>query len=161
LSGFFSEALQALAAWPGAALLRRSSLAYLLLNAAHIASIGLIVGAIVPLDLRLVGLFRRHPLPVLASFLTRIAAVGIVLTVLTGVLLFSVRPAEYVANPAFLAKLGLIAIGAANALLLRRSRPWRSVAAGGPVHRRVRFAAVLSIVAWMGAVVAGRWIGFL
>ncbi|WP_276200234.1 DUF2214 domain-containing protein [Chelatococcus sp. XZ-Ab1] len=161
MSGFFSEALQALAAWPGAALLRRSSLAYLLLNAAHIASIGLIVGAIVPLDLRLVGLFRRHPLPVLASFLTRIAAVGIVLTVLTGVLLFSVRPAEYVANPAFLTKLGLVAIGVANALLLRRRNSWQAATAGGPVHPGVRAAAALSLVTWMGAIVAGRWIGFL
>jgi len=161
LSDLFSEALQALAAWPGAVLLRRSSLAYLLVNAAHITAIGLIIGAIVPLDLRLLGLFRRHPLAVLAPFLARIAAAGVALAVLTGMLLFSVRPAEYVGNPAFLTKLGLVAIGAANALLLRRRMSWQAAAAGGPVHAGVRLAAALSLVTWIGAVVAGRWIGFL
>lgn len=161
MSDLFSEALQALAAWPGAALLRRSSLAYLLVNAAHIASIGLIIGAIVPLDLRLLGIFRRHPLAVLAPFLSRIAATGVALAVLTGVLLFFVRPAEYVGNPAFLTKIGLVGIGVANALLLRRWSSWRVAAADGPVHPAVRAAAALSLLVWLGAIVAGRWIGFL
>jgi hypothetical protein len=29
------------------------------------------------------------------------------------------------------------------------------------VHGSVRIAAFLSLLAWMGAVIAGRWIGFL
>lgn len=161
MSNLANEALLALAAWPGAALLRRSSFAYLLANATHILSVGLVVGAIVPLDLRLLGLFRRRSLAVLAPFLSRCAAEGMACALMTGALLFSVRPVEYAGNPAFLAKLGLIAVGVANALLLRRRAAWRDAASGGPVDAGVRLAAALSLVVWTGAVVAGRWIGFL
>ena len=45
-------------AWPGAVLLQRSGTIYLFVNAAHIASVGLLIGGILPLDLRLVGLLR-------------------------------------------------------------------------------------------------------
>ncbi|WP_211266629.1 hypothetical protein [Halotalea alkalilenta] len=82
---------------------------YMLVNAAHILSIGLLVGTILPLDLRLLGLFKRTPLQLLGPFLSRTAATGAVLAILTGMLLFTVRASEYVANPAFLTKMGLLA----------------------------------------------------
>ena len=50
-----AEWLQALAATPVAALLRTSTVAYAALNAAHIFSIGLVVGSIATLDLRVLG----------------------------------------------------------------------------------------------------------
>ena len=49
-----------LGTWPGAVLLQRSGTAYLFVNAAHIASIGLLIGGILPLDLRLAGLLARR-----------------------------------------------------------------------------------------------------
>ena len=51
--------LGALEGWPIAVLLRGSSVVYLLVNAAHILFIGLLLGAIVTLDLRLLGAFPR------------------------------------------------------------------------------------------------------
>ena len=50
-----------LEALPLAAWLRRPTPAYPLVNAAHILGIGLILGAILPLDLRLMGVFRAAP----------------------------------------------------------------------------------------------------
>lgn len=49
---------------------------YIFVNAAHILSIGLLLGSIVPLDLRLLGLFRHAPLGVIGPFLSRTAMVG-------------------------------------------------------------------------------------
>ena len=66
-------------AWPGAVLLQRSGTAYLLVNAAHILGVGLVVGAILPLDLRLLGFYRRVPLEVVGPFLSRAAAAGVAL----------------------------------------------------------------------------------
>ena len=63
-------------AWPGAVLLQRSGTIYLFVNAAHIASIGLLIGGILPLDLRLAGLLRGVPLAVVGPFLSRSAAIG-------------------------------------------------------------------------------------
>lgn len=155
------ELLQALAEWPVAAALRRSAIAYPLVNAAHIISLGLLLGAIATLDLRLLGLFRDHPVAVLGPPLWRVAACGLALAAVTGFLLFSTRPLAYAENPAFLAKLGLIGLGLLNLLVLRFNAHWRRALGGGAVHWSVRAAALLSLVAWLGAVVAGRWIGFL
>ena len=156
-----ADLLDWLAAWPLAAAMRRSAILYLFVNAAHILSIGLLVGAILPLDLRLAGLFGNTPVEVLGPFLARAAATGAVLAILTGLCLFSVRPSAYVSNPAFLAKLALLAFGLANALLLHLGPAWRTAIAGGGISPAVRLSACLSLVIWPSVILAGRWIGFL
>ena len=161
MSGGFIEFLQAVSEWPVAAMLRRHQTAYLILNAAHIMSIGLLVGAIMTLDLRILGLFRQYPMSALAPPLTRVAACAVVLAILTGAALFSVRPVAYVNNPAFLVKLGLIALGLGNALVLNLGRAWKLAVGKDRISSAVRFGAFISLVVWTSVVVAGRWIGFL
>lgn len=156
-----AEWLQALAATAPADFFRDSTSAYAALNAAHIFSIGLVVGSIVTLDLRLLGLFRSFPLEGLAAPLTRMAAAGLLFAVMTGFVLFSVRPIAYAQNPAFLAKVALVALGVGNALLLHTGRAWDEAISGGEIGDSVRAAALRSILIWMAAVLAGRWIGFL
>lgn len=148
--------LEALAGWPGAAILRASGTAYLLVNAAHILGLAILVGAILPLDLRLVGLFRSAPVAVLAPVLVRTAAWGTALALATGLWLFSVRPAEYLANPAFLAKTSLLAAALANVALQHRA----GLPAEGRVPLGTRLRAGASLVLWLAVLVAGRWIGF-
>ena len=150
-----------LEALPLAAWLRRSTIAYPLVNAAHILGIGLILGAILPLDLRLMGAFRAAPLPVLGPFLSRAAAVGVALALVTGALLFLVKPAEYLANPACLAKLGLLALALANVARIHLGAGWRQAVTGRGVAPALRLSAAASMLLWLGALVAGRWIGFL
>ena len=158
---FLTESLQALAAWPISAYLREATVAYATLNAAHIFFIGLLVGSIATLDLRILGLFRDVPLGALAGPLSRVAAAGVLLAIATGLLLFSVRPIAYAQNPAFLAKVSLVGLGVANALALRANRHWRVAVDDGPIHVSVRAAALFSLLIWAPAVLAGRWIGFL
>lgn len=159
--GTLVELLQALSEWPGAVALRRFQLVYLLVNAAHIVSIGLVVGAIVMLDLRILGLFRQYPIGILGPPLSRMAAAGVVLAIFTGLTLFSVRPIAYAQNTAFLIKIGLVGLGIINAVLLNRNRYWRIALSGGKIHRVVEVSALLSVTLWISAVIAGRWIGFL
>lgn len=147
--------------WPGAVLLQRSGTAYLLVNAAHIAAVGLLIGSILPLDLRLIGLFRGVPLPVIGPFLSRMAAVGVALAIVTGLWLFTVKPGEYLGNAAFLCKVALLTLALANVVLQHRSRHFRVALAGGDVRASVRLVAGFSAVLWLSALVAGRWIGFL
>lgn len=154
-------ALDWLAALPHAVLLRQWGTAYLLVNAAHIAAIGLLFGAIVALDLRLLGAARSVPLAAMAPYLSRLAAAGLLLAVLTGFWLFSVQPAEYIGNTAFLAKLGLVALGVANALWLHVGKQWRLALADAPLAPALRRHAAASLLLWPAAIVAGRWIGFL
>ncbi len=155
------ELLQALSDWPVAAALRSSAIAYPLVNAAHILSLGLLAGAVVTLDLRLLGLFGASPLGALARPLQRVAEAGLAGAAVTGFLLFCTRPLTYAENPALLVKLGLVALGIVHALLIRRSLAWQHAIEGAPVAGRLRLSALASIGIWAGAVVAGRWIGFL
>ncbi|HAP25788.1 MAG TPA: DUF2214 domain-containing protein [Achromobacter sp.] len=154
-------ALEQLQSVPPALWLRRSGVLYLLVNAAHIGAIGLLIGSIVPLDLRLLGILKPTSLAVLAPMLARTAATGLGLAVLTGVLLFSVRPLEYLENPAFLVKMALLTAGAVNAWLVHRGRAWAGVENGVRPAGVLRAQAAASLGIWLGCLVAGRWIGFL
>lgn len=156
-----ADLLEGIGALPFAVAIRRSATLYIFVNAAHILSIGIIIGSILPLDLRLIGLFGKVPVEVVGPFLSRAAAVGVALAIATGFCLFSVNPREYAGNPAFLAKMTLLALGVANAVLLQLAPQWRAAVRGGPLSLRVRLSAWLSLIIWPGAVVAGRWIGFL
>ncbi|KQV68083.1 hypothetical protein [Rhizobium sp. Root1220] len=155
------ELLEWLAATPLSSGLRRSALVYMVVNAAHILSIGLLIGAILPLDLRLVGLFGSVPLAVVGPFLSRAAAIGLVGAVVTGFALFSVRPIEYAGNPAFLVKLGLLGLGIVNAALVHAGAAWRRAVSGSAPAFGLRLQAALSAATWISAILAGRWIGFV
>lgn len=154
-------ALEQLEAMPPSTWLRRSGTLYLLVNAAHIGAIGLLIGSIVPLDLRLLGVLKPGPLAVLAPVLARTAATGLALAVLTGAMLFSVRPLEYLDNPAFVVKMGLLAAGALNTWGVHRGRAWAGVGVGSPASGGLRLQAGASLLLWLACLVAGRWIGFL
>jgi hypothetical protein len=150
-----------MATWPGAVLLQRSGTAYLLVNAAHILGLGLLVGAILPLDLRLLGFFRGVPLGVVGPFLSRAAATGLALALATGLWLFTVKPAEYLANEAFLWKLALLAAALVNIVVQHRSPAFARALGEGEPGAGVRLAAFCSAVLWLSVLVAGRWIGFV
>lgn len=156
-----SEWLATLAATPLARALVGSSTLYLLVNAAHVMGIGLLFGSVIALDLRLIGWARALPIAPAAVYLSRLAAAGLTLAIVTGLCLFSVRPMEYAGNPAFLAKLALVGLGLANILAVHASAGWRGVRSGREPGIALRLGATLSILIWGGAIVAGRWIGFL
>ena len=141
--------------------LRASFWLYPLVNTGHVVGIALLFGAIAPFDLRLMGCWKSVPLDHLARILIPAAIAGIVLAVSTGALLFATRPLDYIHEPLFGIKLTLIGAALLNALLLRRSPQWGLLPVAGGVPRPGwRLAAVVSIVLWLGAITAGRLIGY-
>lgn len=155
------EFLASLAETPLARALITSSTLYLLVNAAHILGLGMLFGTILALDLRLLGFAPAVPLAVIAPYLSRLAGTGLLIAIVTGLCLFSVRPVEYARNPAFLAKLGLVALGLINVAVVHFRSGWLAVLSGDAPPTTLRISAVLSMVIWISAVIAGRWIGFL
>ena len=158
------EALGAVQDAAPVAALRRSIWVYPLVNAGHIVGLALLFGAIVPLDLRLAGLWRGIPLRTMAGTLLPVAVTGLTLAVLTGSLLFSVRAVEYAGITMFRIKLLLILGAVANALLLHRSLAWAAAHRGADTlapSPRLRIAGALSIALWLAVIVAGRLIGYL
>ena len=152
---------EALSLWPGAVAMRQSSTLYIFVNAGHILAIGLILGPVLALDARLLGLFRQVPLSVIGPYLANTARLGVALALVTGAALFSVRPADYIDNSAFLIKLCIVALAIANAVLINRGRGWRDATAGKDIAASLQMQAAASGALWIAALVAGRWIGFL
>ena len=146
-----------------AAALRNSVWSYPLVNAAHILGVALLVGSIVPLDLRLLGAWRSVPLAPLWGVLTHTAGVGVVLAIIFGALLFSTRATECVASNLFIAKMVFVGLGTASALSLRmRSRVHVSEMTSGQWKppARLRLAAGISLVSWLTALTLGRLVGY-
>jgi len=142
--------------------LRDSVWVYPLVNAGHIAGIALLVGSIVPLDLRLLGAWRSVPLVPLWRVLTRTAAAGLALAVLFGSLLFVTRATEYAASGFFLAKMVVVGAASANAIVLRIGlrEDLTRAAPGGRASGRMRLAGGVSLVAWLTALTLGRLVGY-
>lgn len=155
------DVLQALHDAGFAAALRRADTFYPFLNAAHILSIGMVIGAIGTLDLRLLGAFRSFSLSHLAPPLSRMAAIGIVLAFASGFFLFSVQPIAYARNAAFLMKVGLVLLGVTNALILHTRTAWKAALVNGVSSADVKAQAAASLFIWIMAVVCGRWIAFV
>ncbi len=142
--------------------LRASIWLYPLVNTGHVIGIALLFGGIVPLDLRLLGRQADVPLGQLARTLIPIAIAGLLLAVSTGLLLFATRPLDYIVEPLFAIKLGLLGAAVVNALALHRRAQWGLMrdAARASVPSGWKVAAMASLLLWLGVITAGRLIGY-
>jgi hypothetical protein len=122
------EWLTALQDLPLVAALRASRWSYAAVNASHIVGIALLFGAIVPLDLRLMGFWRSISIKALARILVPVAAAGLLLAIAAGALLFSIRAVQYSGTVLFQIKMALIVCGIGNAVLLRKATQWEAAA---------------------------------
>ena len=137
--------------------LRGSRWGYAAINGAHVFAIALLIGSVVPLNLRLLGVWRGITREALVRVLAPVAASGLILALLTGPLLFSVRAREY-GDVGFLQlKLAFIALGILSALALCWAHGF--LLKDAPRARLVGHA-ILSTVCWLGALVCGRLIAF-
>ena len=110
----------------------RSSLAlYPAVEILHILGFVVLVGSILALDLRVLGLGRAIPIQPMAQLLLPLSRFGFLLAISMGFLLFSADAAHVVRNPAFQTKLLLI-VGAGQ----HRDRACRPVAACCALARR-------------------------
>ncbi|MFY0991259.1 hypothetical protein [Halomonas sp. C05BenzN] len=150
------ELLARLADTPLADWMRLSRWGYAGVNALHVLGIALLVGAIVPLDLRLLGWRRRLSLKTLGQALQPVAVTGLLLALGTGALLFLADPTGYAATPLFLLKLALIGLAIANALALNLGP-----GLAGAAPRRLRLAGALSLGLWIAALMSGRFLAFV
>ena len=131
------------------------------LSAAHILALGALIGFVLVLDLRLLGLFRSLALAPLTQVLSRLAALALTAAVLSGLALFSVQPSHYLGNSAFLLKMGLIVLAMINIFMVHLGAPWQRVKAGRPVSAVLRLLAASSLILWVAVVFAGRWVAFV
>ena len=149
--------LAALEASGPAQYLRDLRWGYAAVNGVHILGIALLVGAVLPLNLRLLGFWRNVPQDELIRVLVPATIAGFALAAITGPLLFSVRAQEYADIGFFQLKLALIVLGVVSAAMLHRGYGFMLE---GASRSRVRWHALASIGCWVGALACGRLIAF-
>ena len=141
-------------------MMRVSPFLYPTVEILHIIGFVILVGSILALDLRLLGLGRQIAIQPMAQLLLPLSRVGFLLAITMGFLLFSADAAHVVGNPAFRVKLLLILAALINVAIAhvgpwRRYLLWRtSVPAGAKV------TALLSLALWLGVLTFGRLIAY-
>lgn len=136
---------------------------YAVVNLAHILGVASLFGAVLILDLRLLGVWPQTPLASLADVASSVAAVGFGLAVTSGVGLLSSNATDYVNNPFIYIKFPAVALGFVNAMLVRRSRAWKARHArelSPKEQRQLAWMGGASLACWLTAITAGRMIGY-
>jgi hypothetical protein len=128
----------------------------------HAIGTALILGLIFIISLRLLGLFELIPYRSLGK-LFPIVWGALALQVVTGLVLWIAKPAQYVVDGAFLLKVLLIVVGAVltanlSKMVAREGASWDTN--GGVPARGLRFVAT-TLVVWCVVLVAGRLTGYL
>lgn len=156
----------------------------------HSWGMAAVVGILIMLDLRILGLARIAPLSAFPPMMG-LAWVGFFVNLISGILMFMADANRLIVNWSFLSKMSCVLLGgiitamlwrrlrAAGALAARQSMAEPRVAAAGgggvvavngedapgavplAVDGSVRVLAVLSIAAWSGAILFGRWIAYV
>ena len=144
-------------------LLRSASWVSPTVQSIHIVSMAVVIGTIGFIDLRMLGVAARSQSPAeMARRLMPWFWMALVLLFLTGAMLILNLPARYFDNIAFFAKVLLLVLGVALTLVLVRGLArgedhWTTTPAK---VRAARLIAGVSAAAWVGVVLAGRWIAY-
>jgi hypothetical protein len=132
-------------------------------NLVHILGVASLFGAVLILDLRLVGVWRKVALPAISQPTVTVASVGFVIAVVSGVCLFATKATEYFSNPFLYIKFSAIGLGVVNVVALKSFPAWKQHTVRELSSRERSKLAVMggiSLVCWLTAVTAGRMIGY-
>src|SRR5207253_3117818 len=137
-----------------------SLLAYPTILTLHTVGMAIVVGTCVVIDLRLLGIGGDVPLVALGGA-PRLVWTGFFINAATGLALFMTDAEHKAMQTVFFVKLSLIFLALAVYARIR-TLVFRSPAAiTPPISTEVRTLAVLSLILWTGATVAGRLMAYL
>jgi hypothetical protein len=126
----------------------------------HFVGLSLLCGVVFLVDLRVLGVMRGISFASLHRLLPW-AALGFGLNVTTGMLFFVGIPGQYIHNPSFHWKVGLVMLAGANAVYFTLfDEPW-SLGPGEDAPLTAKIAAVSAMVLWIGVMYCGSMLPFL
>lgn len=127
----------------------------------HALGLAIVVGLLIFVDLRLLNVIGDIRLSALLGPM-KLAWVGFAINGLSGFALFSSQATFIIYSPPFLIKIGLVFLGAIIAFYIQRQVTknvdnWEA----GSLPASIKAAAAVSLLCWMGAIIAGRLIAYL
>jgi hypothetical protein len=136
-----------------------SLLAYPTVLTLHTVGMAIVVGTCVVMDLRLLGVGEDVPLEALRG-VPRLVWTGLLINAATGIALFTTDAEHKATQVVFFVKLALIVLALVVYARIRRL-VWAPGAPAMPISSEVKALALLSLVLWTGATVAGRLMAYL
>jgi hypothetical protein len=136
---------------------------YGIVNLIHILGVSSLFGAVLVLDLRLIGFWRTLPLGAIARPTMPIAATGFIVAATSGLCLISTNGSEYIGNPFLLIKFPAILLGLVNVGILSRLPAWKARhtrTLTTTEQRQLSVFGAVSLLSWLTAIGAGRLIGY-
>jgi len=140
--------------------IRDSAWIYPTANLLHILGLALLVGSILILDFRLLGIGRSISVDGLSRLTRPFSVLGICLSLASGSILFSADAAALASNPVFRAKMAILAAALANAGLFRLLWRRRIAERLHAIPGAAKLQAALSGLAWLAVGSCGRMIAY-
>lgn len=137
-----------------------SLLAYPTILTLHTVGMAIVVGTCVVMDLRLLGIATEVPLTALTRA-PRLVWTGFIINAATGIALFTTDAEHKATQTVFFVKLSLIFLALAVYARIRKLVFRRPGAMTMPLAGEVKALAILSLILWTGATVAGRLMAYL
>ena len=131
------------------------------LETLHFLGLILLVGSLLIVDLRMLGVVPGIPMDAVLAFLPW-SFVGFGINFVTGVMFFFSDPFHYYESVAFRWKMLAIAAAGVNVIWFKHSIHPRINAAGrSSVPAQTKYVATLSLALWLAVIVFGRMIPYL
>jgi hypothetical protein len=146
-----------------AALVNDSTWMFPTLEALHFIGLILLMGSLIVVDLRLMGVGAEAPLNGVIRFIPW-SMLGFAINFVTGVMFFASDPSSYYFNTAFRLKMLAVLLAGLNLIWFKRSIHPLIVAAGDTHIELPPTAAVIggaSLLLWLSVIVFGRLIPYL
>ena len=139
--------------------IRKSAWLFPLIEAIHLLGLGLIGGAVLVVDLRLLGLgLRRQSVAQLTRDAQPWLVGSLVLMIITGGLLFLSEAIKCYYHGAFWFKMTSLFLAIIFTFTVQRKVTMAEETRVSPLWSKV--VALVSVALWSGVGIGGRWIGF-
>jgi hypothetical protein len=125
----------------------------------HFIGLSLLVGIVLLIDLRALGVLRSIPFAALERLLPW-AALGFAVNIVTGMLFFVARPEFYTGNSAFYWKLIFVVVASANTLYFFFDEGW-ATSPGTDVRLVTKVVAASALALWVGVMYWGSMLPFI
>ena len=135
---------------------------WVILETLHFIGLSILIGSLLVIDLRLMGLFKGLPLAATKQLLPW-SLVGFAINLLTGILFFFGDPGRYTINIGFQIKFLLIILAGLNAVWFKFAidREMDNWDPHGATTGSARVIGLASIGLWFGVLILGRLIPYV
>jgi hypothetical protein len=140
-------------------LIKNSSWAFAVIESIHLLALATIGGAVLVVDLRLLGFgLRRQTVTDVARDAQPVLVWSLAVMLVTGFALFVSEATKCYYSTPFWVKMTSLALALAFTFTIRRKVTLTEHATTGPTT--LRLVALVSLTLWLGVGAGGRWIGF-